>query len=227
MLDQLNHEWRPLMDFPQPVHYYFDPQKLLDHGCRRQLYDDNQQAITSAQSLLMIMCATILHSQYFLQLVDADPRTDPHEIDVLKTILKKLGKKDWNFKADPCTHWNCTADPKRVLLKRQSLAGVVPGELADLKYLEEISYLVSLYYKMLLLRHAHDLFRNYLNGSIPAVLGSLTHLKNLSLGLNRLSGEIPKELANLKNLTSLVLISNNLFGRLPLELGKLEKLERL
>ena len=68
---------------------------------------------------------------------------------------------------------------------------------------------------------------NSLTGSIPAELGNLTNLTNLYLGSNSLSGNIPAELSNLTNLTGLRLGDNSLSGSVPAELGNLENLTGL
>ncbi|XP_020983926.1 probable leucine-rich repeat receptor-like serine/threonine-protein kinase At3g14840 isoform X1 [Arachis duranensis] len=158
------------------------------------------------------------------------------EVEVMKEIAKKVGKKDWNFSVDPCSgleNWNSSNAVKGMLinavtcdcsfananltvchvvsivLKYQNLTGTLPSELVKLPYLQEI-----------------DLTRNYLNGTIPPQWGSIK-LVNISLLGNRLTGSIPKELGNITTLKSLVLEFNQLTGELPPELGNLSQLERL
>ena len=63
-----------------------------------------------------------------------------------------------------------------------------------------------------------------LEGTIPAELGGLTELSQLSLTNNKLTGEIPPELGNLSNLTELNLGNNQLNGAIPGELGGLANL---
>ncbi len=65
---------------------------------------------------------------------------------------------------------------------------------------------------------------NQLSGQIPAELGSLDSLKELTLDSNQLSGEIPRELGNLSNLTNLVIDNNPLTGKVPSELSNLRQL---
>ena len=65
---------------------------------------------------------------------------------------------------------------------------------------------------------------NNLSGTLPAVLGDLTHLKWLVLGENDLTGPIPPELADLAQLEWLVLHDNDLTGPIPPELGELSRL---
>ena len=58
-------------------------------------------------------------------------------------------------------------------------------------------------------------FGNELSGEIPAELGSLSNLAELSLGGNELSGEIPAELGSLSNLAKLDISYNDLSGCVP------------
>ena len=68
---------------------------------------------------------------------------------------------------------------------------------------------------------------NELSGEIPAELGSLSNLRELTLRESYLSGEIPAELGSLSNLTALNLRLNELSGEIPAELGSLANLGRL
>ena len=68
---------------------------------------------------------------------------------------------------------------------------------------------------------------NNLAGTLPAQLGSLTHLERLVLSRNRISGRIPPELGDLGNLTMLNLRWNTLEGSIPSELGALAMLDTL
>ena len=65
---------------------------------------------------------------------------------------------------------------------------------------------------------------NNLVGTIPATLGNLTSLWQLSLSFNQLSGEIPSSFGNLSNLASLSLFSNQLTGSIPGSLANLPNL---
>ena len=67
----------------------------------------------------------------------------------------------------------------------------------------------------------------YLQGEIPAELGSLARLEHLIITTSALSGEIPAELGNLANLTRLNLFENSLTGAVPSALGNLANLEYL
>ncbi|RWR96287.1 putative leucine-rich repeat receptor-like serine/threonine-protein kinase [Cinnamomum micranthum f. kanehirae] len=154
------------------------------------------------------------------------------EVAALRQIAQTLGK-NWNFSTDPCSGesgWvgptptlgfvnavtcNCSYQNNTVchivsiVLTGQNLQGVLPPELVNLPYLQEI-----------------DLRRNYLNGTIPKEWGSM-QLVTISLLGNRLSGPIPKEIGNISTLKELRLIANQFSGTLPPELGNLVNLEQL
>ena len=67
----------------------------------------------------------------------------------------------------------------------------------------------------------------FLQGTIPNSMGSLSHLKFLDLHYNLLSGSIPSSLGNLSELTYLSLYNNGLSGSIPSSLGNLKKLKVL
>ena len=66
-----------------------------------------------------------------------------------------------------------------------------------------------------------------MTGPIPEVLGGLSNLESLTLGLNGLSGSIPEALGDLSNLEELLLNDSELNGPLPSELTRLSRLTRL
>ena len=68
------------------------------------------------------------------------------------------------------------------------------------------------------------LYSNNLAGSIPAELGNLTYLSDLSLYRNKLYGRIPSQLGNLRRLEHLKLYRNELSGNIPASLGNLSYL---
>ncbi|XP_052291612.1 probable leucine-rich repeat receptor-like serine/threonine-protein kinase At3g14840 isoform X1 [Citrus sinensis] len=155
------------------------------------------------------------------------------EVQALKDIANTLGKRNWNFSADPCSGkegWadqnpdkgfenavtcNCTyaggtvCHVVNIILKSQNLPGRLPPELTRLPFLQEI-----------------DLTRNYLNGTIPSEWASLP-LVNVSLYGNRLTDAIPKAFASISTLANLTLEFNQFSGDLPAELGNLINLEKL
>ena len=68
---------------------------------------------------------------------------------------------------------------------------------------------------------------NHLAGPIPPELGKLSQLELLDLHANQLTGLIPVELGNLQSLRSMAIARNRLTGLIPRELGQLDNLERL
>ncbi|KAM7498585.1 hypothetical protein LguiA_022999 [Lonicera macranthoides] len=170
----------------------------------------------------IIFCSTIA---FAATLLPAD------EVEGLQQIGEKLGKRDWNFSADPCSgEWgwvtknaskdffdnvvtcNCTFSNNTIchvvsiILRAQDLPGTLPPEFVRLPYLQEI-----------------DLSVNYLNGTLPPQWASLP-LVNISLVGNRLTGPIPKEFGNITTLSYLVLEYNQLSGFVPPELGNLSRI---
>ncbi|XP_057856598.2 probable leucine-rich repeat receptor-like serine/threonine-protein kinase At3g14840 isoform X6 [Cryptomeria japonica] len=186
--------------------------------------------------LVWVLHISLLHCYYRGHPGEAAAATvtDPQEVKALKTIRDKMRNRKWDFSEDPCSgkgSWNVSQEYEtqnnlfcemhttegrtffhvtRIYLKSQNLTGVVPAELANLTYLEEI-----------------DFSCNHLNGPIPPELGSLANLRNLSFGMNNLFGSIPKELGNLTNLLKMDLYSNELSGLLPQSFVKLDNLEML
>ncbi|XP_059072475.1 probable LRR receptor-like serine/threonine-protein kinase At1g53430 isoform X2 [Cryptomeria japonica] len=96
----------------------------------------------------------------------------------------------------------------RIYLKSQNLTGVVPAELANLTYLEEMS-----------------LGMNHLSGHIPKELGNLIYLQKMDLFSNELYGQLPKSLVNLTRLKMLYIESNQLHGKMPQIYGHFHGLE--
>ena len=80
---------------------------------------------------------------------------------------------------------------------------------------------------MLLWCACSELNDRFLDGTIPATLGSLSDLVILDLSGNFLTGQIPASLGSLSNLHSLILDSNALTGSVPASLGSLSNLYEL
>ncbi|PIA33867.1 hypothetical protein AQUCO_03900012v1 [Aquilegia coerulea] len=181
--------------------------------------------------LLLLSCLLSLHSFTCFGLNSTTPKLVNDEVNVLKIIGAKLGKKDWDFNVDPCT-WNpsdeeqlkgfeniveCDCSFKKnstchvikIWLKAQNLSGTLPPELSKLRFLKSL-----------------DLSRNILSGSIPSQWATL-HLEDLSFMGNRLSGPFPKTLLSITTLRNLSIEGNRFTGVLPLDLGKLISLEKL
>ncbi|KAF2302937.1 hypothetical protein GH714_011379 [Hevea brasiliensis] len=158
----------------------------------------------------------------------------PEEVQALQEVATQLGKKDWNFKVDPCsndTSWktplskdrpyyanivtcNCSyiggeCHVESILLKAQDLAGVLPRAIMKLPFLKKL-----------------DLTRNYLSGNIPSEWAS-TKLEFLSVSINRLMGKIPSYLGNITTLRALGIENNMFSGTVPPQLGNLVNLEIL
>ncbi|XP_048129589.1 probable leucine-rich repeat receptor-like serine/threonine-protein kinase At3g14840 [Rhodamnia argentea] len=187
--------------------------------------------LLSARSLfsaLVLLCA--INSAAAATLLPKD------EVDALREIADTLGKRDWDFNADPCSNGSGWGDVKlpyktsdavtcdcnftdadnntvchviSIVLKSQSLPGTLPPRLFRLPFLQNF-----------------DVTRNYLSGSIPKEWGS-TNLLNTSLLGNRLTGPIPKELGNISTLWKFVVEINQLSGPVPPELGNLSQLHQL
>ncbi|XP_019078074.1 probable LRR receptor-like serine/threonine-protein kinase RFK1 isoform X3 [Vitis vinifera] len=156
------------------------------------------------------------------------------EVDALARIVRTMGATYWKFDGDSCQieTVGLTPQPPRgseqniicnnfleknntalhvvsIMLKGYNLPGVLPPELVELQYLQEI-----------------DFAYNYLGGTIPPEWAS-AQLSSISVLANRLSGEIPKELGNITSLTYLNLEANQFSGIVPPVLGDLINLKTL
>ncbi|KAL4622333.1 hypothetical protein ACB092_06G289700 [Castanea dentata] len=156
------------------------------------------------------------------------------EVEVLKEIGKKLGKKDWDFGVDPCSgergNWrvwdgrkgfesnvtcDCTFNHNSschvvsIALKTQNLSGTVPPEFSKLPHLKFL-----------------DLSRNHFTGSIPSQWATM-RLVEISFMGNSLSGPFPKVLTNITTLRNLSIEGNRFSGPIPPEIGKLIHLRKL
>ncbi|KAJ6766884.1 LRR RECEPTOR-LIKE SERINE/THREONINE-PROTEIN KINASE RFK1-RELATED [Salix purpurea] len=159
----------------------------------------------------------------------AAARLPQDEVDALNLITKKMGANGWNFNADSCGEYlprvqrtdpdrNITCDCRfenntchitSLYFKRFNLAGELPPELIQLRYLKNI-----------------DLSYNYLSGSIPSQWASL-QLEMMILSSNKLDGNLPKELAELKNLIDFRINDNNFNGSIPDFVQNWKQIKRL
>eukprot|EP00252_Welwitschia_mirabilis_P025695 TRINITY_DN8154_c0_g1_i1.p1 TRINITY_DN8154_c0_g1~~TRINITY_DN8154_c0_g1_i1.p1 ORF type:complete len:1024 (-),score=164.06 TRINITY_DN8154_c0_g1_i1:452-3454(-) len=172
-------------------------------------------------------------SCYGFFLAEGAAVTDAKEVEALRAIANKMGNTKWNFNVDPCSRdssWyslddrdgelgvicncnfkrNTTCHVIKLKILYEELTGVIPPELSNLTYLQNI-----------------DFRYNLLRGSIPASIGSLARLEWLSFGTNKLSGGVPKEIGNLSKLISLSFDENKMSGQIPHELGNLRNLQKL
>ncbi|KAF3323791.1 putative LRR receptor-like serine/threonine-protein kinase [Carex littledalei] len=194
---------------------------------------------------------------------NALPKLHPSEKRALKEIARKLGKRDWDFSVDPCSgggnftvasrpkgsesQLNCTCSLPLsnhsssssschvtiLLLKGENLTGVLPPELSQLPYLEQLDLSRSVLngtvpteWSTMKLRIL-SFMGNKLSGPFPMALTKITTLNNLSLEANNFYGPIPSEIGNLVNLQQIHLSSNNFNGELPATLTKLTNLTEL
>ncbi|CAL5403934.1 unnamed protein product [Camellia sinensis] len=210
---------------------------------------------TTSKLYLLVYIVFFLHLIFFHSFgFAATPKLHPDEVKTLREIGKRLGKRDWDFRKDPCSgegNWsppvlvkgfetsvtcdctfnnNATCHVVAMALKAQNISGQVPPEFSKLRHLQTL-----------------DLSRNYFNGSIPShwatmrlvdlsvmgnqlsgpfpiVLTNITTLANLSIEGNRFSGTIPPQIGKLIKLQKLVLSSNSFMGELPVALAKLIEL---
>ncbi|KAG2717719.1 hypothetical protein I3760_03G189500 [Carya illinoinensis] len=209
-------------------------------------------AIPKLLLALVVFYTTMLSLATFGLAATAKLHSD--EVEVLKKIGKKLGKKDWDFGIDPCSgegNWqrlgerkgfesnvtcDCTFNGNsschvvNIALKAQNLSSTLPPEFSKLHYLKQLdlsrNYLTGSVPSQWATMHLVDLslMGNSLSGPFPAVLTWITTLKNLSIEGNRFSGPIPPEIGKLINLQKLILSSNAFTGELPIELAKLSNL---
>ncbi|CAL1383334.1 unnamed protein product [Linum trigynum] len=68
---------------------------------------------------------------------------------------------------------------------------------------------------------------NYIGGTIPSNIGSLTKLTHLDLSLNSFVGDIPVEIGLLTELRFVSVFNNNLNGTVPYQVCNLQKLQHL
>jgi len=134
----------------------------------------------------------------------------------------------------PMTSWDGVTvggTPTRVtalLLWQRGLKGTIPDELGSLDALTTLRLGTNLQVcENGVCQDTPVYERNELTGQIPASLGSLSRLENLSLTRNQVSGPIPPELENLTSLSLLGLGGNQLTGPVPGWLGSLTNLTEL
>jgi len=125
----------------------------------------------------------------------------------LEAFYNSTGGENWTNKTnwlsnEPLTAWQGIYENEygqyRLSFDSNNLIGQLPANMGDLTIFTSISiYLNPL-----------------LTGSIPASIGNLDRLQELSL-TGSLNGEIPSSIGNLKNLETLFLNGNQLIGSVP------------
>jgi len=99
---------------------------------------------------------------------------------------------------------------ERLILVRNSFAGIIPPWIAKLKQLQTL-----------------DLSKNNFHGAIPEAIGDLSSVKYFNLLRNNLTETIPSSLGTLSQIDALILGENALQGELPASIGNLSTLQLL
>ncbi|XP_020202017.1 probable LRR receptor-like serine/threonine-protein kinase RFK1 isoform X1 [Cajanus cajan] len=182
----------------------------------------------------------------------SESKLPQEEVDALQEIISTMGSAYWKFDADSCKiemvgltreppteseisiDCDCSFDTVchvvKMTLKRLSLRGILPPQLAKLPFLQEVDFAYNCFTGSIPKEWASmklasiSLVVNRLSGEIPKHLGNITTLTYLMLEANQFSGVVPPDLGRLINLQTLVLSSNQLIGNLPLSLAGLQNL---
>ena len=138
-------------------------------------------------------------------------------------------------------------DVTKVILPNNNLQGFIPSELGNLTALKELvlfehyqspnagqlSDVIPPELGNLLNLEKLALGGSYhesgvgLTGTIPATLGQLNKLEELTIQFTQISGEIPPELGQMGQLKSLIINHNQLSGTVPSQLSNLTQLQKL
>ncbi|KAI4308055.1 hypothetical protein L6164_031173 [Bauhinia variegata] len=206
-------------------------------------------------SLLLLGSTSLIFLSEFTSAATA--KLSSEEVKAFKEVGRKLGKKDWDFRVDPCSgkgNWkvlderkgfestvtcNCSFNNHSschvvsISLKAQNLSGSLPAEFSKFKYLQLLDLSRNLITGSIPPQWASmhllglSFMGNSLSGPFPKVLTNITTLKNVSIEGNQFSGPIPPEIGKLNHLEKLVLASNAFTGELPVAFSKLTKLTDL
>ncbi|KAG5544891.1 hypothetical protein RHGRI_017374 [Rhododendron griersonianum] len=196
--------------------------------------DSTAASVITKLSIVYLICS-ISHT-FFGELAAATPnKLHPYEVRALGEIARRMGKRDWDLRKDPCSgqgNWSvpftnnnkgfesnvtcdCTLNNAtachvvRIALKAQNISGGVPPEFSKLRHLTIL-----------------DLSRNCFNGSIPPQWATM-RLVELSFMGNQLSGPFPEVLTKITTLKNLSIEGNRFSGPIPPQIGKLVNLQKL
>lgn len=175
-----------------------------------------------------------------------DPNSVSEERAVLMDFYKVTDGDNWtrndNWGSDkPLGDWlgirtNEDGHVSKIIIDLNELGGNMEDiidVLTGLPYLEELSLTCNFRIRGHIpasigkLKSLRDLTLSHLpiTGEIPEEIGQLTNLRNLYMAENGLTGKIPESIVNLKNLFALVLLNNQLSGPIPKDIGKMSQLE--
>ncbi|KAK1741263.1 leucine-rich repeat domain-containing protein [Skeletonema marinoi] len=131
------------------------------------------------------------------------------QLNYLNTIhiQDNLGK-NWSLPAN--VQVGDDTQLERLLLVRNSFAGIIPPWISKLKQLQTL-----------------DLSKNNFQGAIPETIGDLSSVKYLNLLGNNLTESIPSSVGKLSEIDALILGENALQGELPASIGTLRTLQLL
>ena len=162
----------------------------------------------------------------------------------LVAMYDAMGGPNWtandNWLSDrPLGEWNgirTNAEGRvtAIRLEENGLSGSIPGELSQLRNLEElrldgndITGPIPPELGVLSDLNTVSVADNRINGSIPTQLVRLGQLVVLDLDENQLGGGIPPQFGDLPNLLTLSARNNNLAGEIPARLGQTPRLRRI
>ncbi|MCB1756723.1 MAG: hypothetical protein KDJ38_14465 [Gammaproteobacteria bacterium] len=203
--------------------------------------------ITSRSCIQKTACRTLLAGALATAgTTAAFAAPDQAQTDALNALYTSLNGANWvdntgwNTDTDPCSWFGVTCDGAganvtQINLQDNRLVGTIPASITDLSQLQILVLqnnslggfsIPAVLGSMTQLRELY-LNDTGLQGAIPAELGQLTNLRTLALDDNRLSGQIPAELGNLVNLVNLRLYGNLLTGPVPASFGNLTELRNL
>nr|POF18194.1 isoform 2 of probable lrr receptor-like serine/threonine-protein kinase [Quercus suber] len=166
----------------------------------------NSRISLTLVKLLLLLCMVVIEVKAQV----GYPADD--EFRALSEIADQLGKRDWNFRVDPCTSndqsWTTTqVNSNQPFCYNNAL-------ICNCNFTNDgVCHVVQM-----------SISTNNLSGLIPAYWGKITTFKILEIQASGLEGPIPPSISALSTLTELDLSFNRLEGNVP-DLGGLAKLE--